>query len=171
LFRKFIEDKNVIMSNPDASINDVLKYSQGGKDLDATRVQSLAKFGQSLEQISNLQKNIKKEDTGPIIGAIRSYNPYDSNAQSLKAQLNSLIPNLARGVYGEVGVLTDNDIANYQKTVPSLKSTADTNKLVLAMTMKAIQNGFKSQLQTEAASGRDVSQFGGLLKQYDNKVN
>ena len=74
-------------------------------------------------------------------------------------------------MYGEVGVLTDNDIANYQKTVPSLKSTADTNKLVLAMTMKAIQNGFKSQLQTEAASGRDVSQFGGLLKQYDNKVN
>lgn len=39
------------------------------------------------------------------------------------------------------------------------------------MTLKGIQNGFKSQLQTEAASGRDVSQFSGIVKQYDNKVN
>lgn len=62
LFRKFIEDKNAIMSNPDAPFADVIKYSQGGKDLDSTRVQSLAKFGQSLQQVSDIQKNIKDED-------------------------------------------------------------------------------------------------------------
>lgn len=50
------------MSNPDAPFADVIKYSQGGKDLDSTRVQSLAKFGQSLQQVSDIQKNIKDQD-------------------------------------------------------------------------------------------------------------
>lgn len=62
MFRKFIEDKNSVMSNPDAPFADIIKYSQGGKDLDSTRVQSLAKFGQSLQQVSDIQKNIKDQD-------------------------------------------------------------------------------------------------------------
>lgn len=65
-------------------------------------------------------------------------NPYNTDAQVLKAQLSSLIPNLARGVYGEVGVLTDQDIQNYAKTIPNLTSTEDVNKAVLAMTLDTI---------------------------------
>jgi hypothetical protein len=58
----------------------------------------------------------------------------------LVAQINSVVPNIARGVYGEVGVLTDADIQNYAKTLPNIKSTEDTNKLVLAMTLKTMLN-------------------------------
>jgi hypothetical protein len=65
-------------------------------------------------------------------------NPYDTDAQTLKAQLQSLIPNLARGVYGEVGVLTDNDIHLYSQTVPNLKGTEDVNKAILAMTLQTV---------------------------------
>jgi hypothetical protein len=65
-------------------------------------------------------------------------NPYDTDAQTLKAQLQSLIPNLARGVYGEVGVLTDNDIKNYAQTIPNLTQTEDVQKAILAMTLDTL---------------------------------
>jgi len=98
-------------------------------------------------------------------------NPYDTPAQTLKAQLNSLIPNLARGVYGEVGVLTDADIVNYAKTIPNLTSTQDVNKAVLAMTLDTIANGYKKQLRTLVASGRDVSGFVSLYEEIQGQAD
>ena len=170
-FIAMVEDKSKVMEDPNANIYDILKYSKWGKDLWDSATTSLAKFWQALAQVWDLQKSISSETTWPILWTLRQYNPYDSNAQAFKAQINSLIPNLARGVYSEVGVLTDQDIENYAKTVPNLKSTADTNKLVMAMTLKAIQNGFKSQIQTQASAWRDVSLFAGDIKRYDAKIN
>jgi len=105
-YREFIDTKKKVMDNPDAKLEDILEYSRGGKDISDTTEQQLAKYNQALNQLGPLQDSISKTDTGPILGVIRSYNPYDADAQKLKAQINSLIPNLARGVYGEVGVLT-----------------------------------------------------------------
>jgi hypothetical protein len=102
---------------------------------------------------------------------LRSINPYDTDAQVLKAQLNSLIPNLARGVYGEVGVLTDADIVNYAKTIPNLTSTNDVNNAVLAMTLDTIAGGYKKQLRTLAASGRDVSGFVSLYEEIKSQAD
>jgi hypothetical protein len=135
------------------------------------RLKSLGKFSQALSQVGDLSKKIQETDTGPILGRIREFNPYDTNAQALKAEINSLIPNLARGVYGEVGVLTDADMVNYSKTVPNLKSTQDVNKLVLAMTLKTMINGFKSQIQIDGSAGRDVSAFAGTVKSYENRID
>jgi len=84
------------MEDENANIYDIMKYSQGGKDMGEERLKSLGKFSQALSQISDLSKRIQETDTGPILGAIRSYNPYDTNAQALKAEINALIPNLAR---------------------------------------------------------------------------
>lgn len=170
-YRQAVNYKNEVLKNPDASIQDIMDVSRGGKDLWETDGQQLAKYQQALNQLWPLQEAISKTDTGPILWALRSYNPYDTSAQSLKAQLNSLVPNLARGVYGEVGVLTDADIANYAKTVPNLKSTKDVNNAVLAMTLQAVANGYKSKLQTLASSGRDVSGFSGAYESIQRKVD
>jgi len=170
-YSSFLDEKAQVMEDENANIYDIMKYSQGGKDMGEERLKSLGKFSQALSQISDLSKRIQETDTGPILGAIRSYNPYDTNAQALKAEINALIPNLARWVYGEVWVLTDADIENYSKTVPNLKSTQDVNKLVLAMTLKTMINGFKSQIQIDGSAGRDVSGFAGTVRSYENKVN
>jgi hypothetical protein len=71
--------------------------------------------------------------------------------------LQSIIPNLARGIYGEVGVLTDKDIENYRKTLPNLSSTEDVRKSVLAMTTLNIQRSLENQLRINAETGNDVS--------------
>ena len=167
----FNNKKSAVMWDPNADIYEVMQYSQGGKDMWEERLKSLGKFSQGLSQVAELSKKVQETTTWPIIGRIRSYNPYDANAQALLAEINSVIPNIARGVYGEVGVLTDADIQNYAKTLPNIKSTEDTNKLVLAMTLKTMLNGFKWQIQIDGSAWRDVSGFVWTVKQYEDRIN
>lgn len=163
-FREFNKKKKEVMDNKDSSLSDILEYSRGGKDIAVTQAQSLEKYQSTLSKLEDITKQISTQTTGPIIGRLRGMNPYDTPAQTLKATLQSLIPGLARGVYGEVGVLTDSDIANYAKTIPNLASTEATNKAVLAMTLDTLAGGYKRQLATLAKSGVDVS---GLTSTYE----
>lgn len=136
-----------------------LAASAGGKPITDTFAQQLNKGLAVLGQLGVLQTNIKDVSTGPIVGAFRGANPWDTNAQTIKAQLNAIVPNLARGVYGEVGVLTDNDIAQYSKTLPNLKSPEDIRNAVLGITVDLIGKSVKRTLEINAANQKDVSGF------------
>jgi hypothetical protein len=145
-----------------------LANSAGGKPLTDTFAQKLDKGLTVLGQIGLLQNNIKDVKTGPIAGAFKGANPWDTSAQTIKAQLNAIVPNLARGVYGEVGVLTDNDIAQYSKTLPNLKSTEDIRNAVLGITVDLIGKSIKRTLEVNAANGKDVSGFIDLYTEMQN---
>lgn len=150
--------------NSSTYIQDVMAASAGGKAVDVATRTKFSKSLAVLGQLSELQKNITGESTGPIIGILRSANPYDTKAQLISAQIQAIVPNLARGVYGEVGVLTDNDIALYSKTLPNMKSTEAVRKAVLAMTIKTVQRTMEMDLQIAAGTGLDVA---GLKNVYD----
>lgn len=137
----------------------LLASTAGGKPITDTFAQSLNKGLNVLGQIGGLQTNIANTNTGPILGAFRGANPWDTNAQTIKAQLNAIVPNLARGVYGEVGVLTDNDITQYSKTLPTLTSTEDIRNAVLGITVDLIGKSIKRTLEINAANQKDVSGF------------
>lgn len=141
----------------------IIAASAGGKDVSDTFIQSFEKSSNVLSQIGELQKAIEGEVLDPILGIIRSNNPYDKKAQLIKAQLTSIVPNLARGVYGEVGVLTDNDIKIYSQTLPNLRSTEDVAKLLLGATVRTVQRSLENKIRTQAGFGRDVS---GIADQY-----
>lgn len=162
-------------------VEGVIKGSAGGKDVAESFITSFDKAANVVYQINDLQglfnsekldKNYVKQqekengiDLNPIWGKVRKFNPWDMNAQSIKASLQAIVPNLARGVYGEVGVLTDNDIKNYSQTLPTLTSTEDVRKAVLAITTKSVQRAIENKLKSQAASGRDVS---GYLQMYQD---
>lgn len=145
-----------------------LLSSAGGKPITDTFAQQLNKGLAVLGQIGGLQTNIKETNTGPIVGAFRGANPWDTNAQTIKAQLNAIVPNLARGVYGEVGVLTDNDIKQYSKTLPNLKSPDDIRNAVLGITVDLIGKSVKRTLEINAANQKDVSGFVDLYTEMQN---
>lgn len=168
-FRNFETQKKTVMDDRNSSIDQILEYSRGGTKLNQTAETQLEKYQQAMNQIDGLTKDIKWVTTWPIMGILSSNNPYDTKAQALKAKLTSLIPNLARGVYGEVGVLTDNDIANYSKTVPNLRSTEDVNKAILAMTLDTISNGYKAKIATLAKANFDVSGFKSIYEDIRNQ--
>lgn len=146
--------------------NDIVglaRASAGGKELDTTTLQKLEKTNMVVGELDDLSDLLTTEKTGPILGALRSKNPYDTKAVEIKALIQGLVPSLARGVYGEVGVLTDQDINNYIKTLPNLTSTDDQKKLLIDMTKKTLARTLQGTIKTQAMGGRDVSGFASLL--------
>jgi len=90
----------------------------------------------------------------------------DQSITDFKASVQRLIPKLARGVYGEVGVLTDPDIENYKKTVASIGQTEDANKMVMAQTQALIARGMRNKLEQLGKQGYNVSMYSQRLKTY-----
>lgn len=128
-----------------------------------------------LDQLDSLQANIAKQNkTGFITGKVNNVMAaigQNADVGTINAQLQAIVPNLARGVYGEVGVLTDNDIENYRKTLPTLTMPKDQNDAVLALTLKVVQKNLKNTLETAANSKMDVSRFAPQYQQVTNKIN
>lgn len=131
----------------------------------ASERENLGKFQRVIYQVSDLAKTLNKTSTDPILGKLKEFNPYSFDARSVNAQINALVPNVARGVYGEVGVLTDTDIARYLQTLPNITSTKQQNDFVTALTLKNAQRAFEIDLLNMANSGVNVS---GYVDTYKN---
>lgn len=129
------------------------------KEPSDTFLSSMEKTISVLGQLGVLQQNAAEAKLGPLLGAFREKNPWDTQAQTIKAQLSAIVPNLARGVYGEVGVLTDNDIRTYSKTIPNLTSTEDVRNAVLYITVDMIKRNIETKIKTQDAGQRDMSGF------------
>lgn len=143
-----------------------------------TFLTSMEKTMAVISQIGTLQESFSEDSvsgvdingnrvstpTGPIIGAFRSANPWDTKAQVIKAQLSAIVPNLARGVYGEVGVLTDNDIKQYSKTLPTLTSTESIRNAILYITVDQIRKNVEIKIKNQAAGQRDMSGYADVYR-------
>lgn len=148
-----------------------MRASVGGKAPDQSFRESFEKAVNVIGQLGDLRTNIDNEATGPIIGVIRSSNPYDVKAKQIEAQLTAIVPNLARGVYGEVGVLTDQDVALYKKTLPNLNSPEAVREVILGATMRSVQRALETKIRTAAGSKMDVSGLIGLYEQVKSQAD
>ena len=131
----------------------------GGRLLTQSEVEPLTNSMRVIDGLQDLKGAIGNTNTDPIIGFFRSMNPYDLKASQIDAAITQLVPQLARGTYGEVGVLTDTDMARYSGTLPNLTSTEAQNKAIMALTLRKVRSGFVSQLSAMESAGRDVSGF------------
>jgi LysM repeat protein len=138
---------------------DSIRKSKGGRVMTQGELKPITDIQTIVGQAETLTDLINSVDTGPIVGIIKSANPYDTKAQLMKAAVTAIVPKLARGVYGEVGVLTDADIENYSRTIANLKNTNDVNKAVMAMTLDIATRSLANQLNSLSAGQRDVSRF------------
>jgi len=77
----------------------------------------------------------------------------------LEGLLNAVIPNLARGVYGEIGVLTDKDVDLYKGTFISPKNDEEVNRALFGLTEKLVHGAIKRQLKTSANGRVNVSGY------------
>lgn len=140
----------------------MLASSPNKKALTDGQITKIEKAKTALLQLQNVNELMKDVKTGPFGGRLNkalSTIGGAPNSYAVNAALTGLVPTLARGTYGEVGVLTDADVNLYKKTIPNLTSTSAQNALVQASTLKVIQGGLRSQLETLARGGYDVSLF------------
>jgi hypothetical protein len=150
---------------------DSIRKSKGGRFLTQGELKPITDIQTIVGQTEALSTLVNSVDTGPIVGIVKSANPYDTKAQLMKAEITAIVPKLARGVYGEVGVLTDADIENYSRTIANLKNTADVNKAVMAMTLEIATRSLANQLNSLSAGGRDVSRFEAIYTGLNTKAS
>lgn len=155
-------------NTPAGFVQKLLTTANKDKQLDATERNQLSKMKSVISQIGSLQVNLQQNNkTGFIKGRVNNLltnlnlNP---DISEINAQITALIPNVARGVYGEVGVLTDADIKNYKGTLANITNSKDQNDAVLALTLRNAMKSYESILNTAANSGINVS---GWAKDYN----
>ena len=130
------------------------------KSPEGTERQTLGKYKFTLARLGELKEQLKVVgDTGPIVGVFRGANPWDVKARLLQSQITKIIPGLARGVFGEVGVLTDQDVALYSKTLGTLTSPEEINELLTSAAIKMVSNSYEDKLRGMAESKINVSGF------------
>ena len=135
---------------------------------------SISKAFAIVGQLGALQANLSKDQTsffGGNVKKIMANLGQNADAGVIQAQITALVPQVAKGVYGEVGVLTDQDTARYTKTLGNLTSPEAQNKAVTALTLTALRNGVKSKLDIASASKQDVSGFVPLYQNLTNQIN
>lgn len=149
----------------DAGRNAIIKSALYKKDISDSTLQKLTDMESVKWQLTSIESRLSKQSVWPILGALKKYNPYDTEAQVAMAELAGLTPKVARGIFGEVGVLTDTDIANYQKTLPNLTSTEEKNKFVIDFMRNLLARWVMKTIETQAKGQRNMSAF---IEDYDN---
>jgi hypothetical protein len=143
----------------------------GGKPLTSTEAKTLGDFDNVTYTLNLINDKLSKiEQRGPIVGRIRGANPYDVPAQEIENLVTSVVPGLARGVFGEVGVLTDTDVARYMKLVPNIKTYPE---LVLREFRNLSDKVLMSKLAKLNAlkdSGYDVSGFADQMEEAKKRM-
>lgn len=153
---------------PEFAYNEIAKSSQfGDQRLNDSRLEKLDQAQLALSGVQNLNSLLLQgEDginlTGPIKGRVRklvSSLGGDADAAAINATIQGLIPTVARGIFGEVGVLTDTDINNYKKTITNLTSTEDQNRLVSVIMLDVLSRSYENTLLNSARNQTNVSGF------------
>ena len=180
-----IEALNVLKNQAMQSWDTIwmMKASAWWTKVGETATQSIKKAFTVVNQLWTLQTQLWQKDLtmkdndwasvdlSPLTSWIRSRNPWDTDAQKMQSTLIAMIPNLARGIYWEVWVLTDNDVQLYMKTIPNLKQTDQVKKAVLALTLRTVRASIKDNMEIEAWNWSDVSWLAEKYKAVDDKVN
>lgn len=110
---------------------------------------------QGIKDTFDTDPNIK----GPFVGFVREFNPYDLTAQELRAKITAAVPNLARGVFGEVGVLTDADIANYKRLLPTTRNTEEAAGILFQFLSKKLETVYDDRLAVLEKQGYNTAGF------------
>lgn len=130
----------------------------GGKTVTATDTKQLGDFDSVIYTLNVIENKLKKiEQRGPLVGQVRGRNPYDPDAQEIENLVTSVVPGLARGVFGEVGVLTDTDVARYMKLVPNIKTNPESARRAFINLRDKVAASKLARLETLRDFGYDVS--------------
>jgi hypothetical protein len=139
------------------------RTADGLKELTQGETKKLEAIQQARVDLNTIEENLKKNfsslTTGPILGRLQKLNPWAEDARVTDQAVKGATPNLARGVFGEVGVLTDADRKVYESLIPTyLDNPAQAQRKLDALRSK-LESQEKLSLSTLASAGRDVSGF------------
>lgn len=168
-------NKAIEAKYPEKSDRLIASSAKFGQSLDASQELALQKAASTQQAIADSAAALSNMDTGPFMGWLKSKNPWNADAALAAMSSAGLSPLVAKGVFGEVGALTDSDLQRYGKTIPSITNTAVANKaaaryveaLVLKSSMATIENAAKNRRNVSAYA----EDYKAMRERYDELRN
>lgn len=150
---------------PNLPLNEVLQRSALGSKPNSTMLNQLGKFKSVNKQLKEISSMVGDPEmvTGPVVGRLRGLNPYDKDMKLLKQRLISVLPSMARGVFGEVGVLSEGDIKMYTQVLADPTLPKETVLEQMEFLIDLTREEYASKLEDLARGGYNVSNFAGTV--------
>ena len=180
LLRKEIDALNAPIESQGTGIEAIIANSSSNNsfmtDSQLEKVQQAELALGSLESLRSLMatEDDSFSDSGVVRGKVRSVLSalgQDAEAGAIAAQIQGLIPTVARGIFGEVGVLTDADINNYKKTLPNLTTPEEQNQLVTIIMYDVLSRSLATTLTSNARNGKNVSGFQDTYRNIEQTIS
>lgn len=168
---KLAQKKENAMSSGD--IQGVMAASAGSRALSQdlqNKFTSIEKVTGQLEDIATLLSDVNSE-TGIAFREVMEANPYSEKGREAKAKMIATLPELARGVFGEKGVLTDADMERYQKVLPELGDTEAVQEAVMVGLLTSLQRNIDTEVKIGAMSGYDLSGFTPMYNEMQTRID
>ncbi len=160
-----------IFNNPKVNTLRKLEASAWWKQMTQSMVNKIDIFQQAYNSVSTLEKHIQEANTWPISWEFTKANLWNTNTALINATAQATIPVVARWIYGEKWVLTNEDIENYKQTIPSLNHTPIQNAAIYEMNLHILRNWLINNLTNLAKSKYDVSLQSATLKWLNKDIN
>ena len=154
------------------SVNGITLVTQGGKivqalqnknanddlkPLTAEENKKLEAIQSSEGDIDRIEEALKAGNSGVVVGMLQKLWPWAVDSKKVEAMRNAAVPNLARGVFGEVGVLTETDVKRYIAMIPGLNSSPTQQATLIKELRTKLAATKLNSIQSLAAGNRDVS--------------
>ena len=147
-----------------------IRASAGSQMPSQKTIDTISAARGALANLETLESRINQFPTGPV-AQVLSLNPYSGQSAEIEQMITALVPGLARGVFGEVGVLTDTDIARYKKTIPDFSNPNGVKQVIMEGLKDIVQRKIMETLVTSAQMGQDVSGAGPIAQEIMEKMN
>lgn len=121
---------------------------------DATRVEDEDAVQDTLERNGI---KVKSGWVASQIDKLKKYYGGGGDVQLFYNEVQKLVPEIARGIFGEKGVLTDTDARRYASMIADPERPMDFNKLLLTMLRDQVRQRVKVTVEDLTGQGKDVS--------------
>ena len=101
---------------------------------------------------------------GPVTGRLKDLDPYNADVVRVQNLITQTVPNLARGVFREVGVLTDQDVARYTKTLENPQLTLQQAQNAYNDLIDKVNVSMQNQLDVWDAGNKRTKGFKQIYK-------
>jgi hypothetical protein len=144
------------------------KVADGQKELLGEELKHFGSLDRTKTDLDNidsfLKQNVDKDFfQGPFAGQVRKLWNWlglpDQDMALLNQQVAGATPTLARGVFGEVGVLTDADREEYKKQFPTITDKPELRAAKIEALKKKLDATKNTAIENFSAAGRDVEGF------------
>ena len=174
----FNPDDNFDIGTPENVVGWLAKSASSDKNIDQAQREQITQGLRAVSSVEALNEILfNGEDplsTGRAKGRwvkAKSKIAEDITTKEFEALVIGLVPTAARGLFGEVGVLTDTDTERYKQLIGNAKNTQEENAAIQTILMDVASQSIGITLETAARSNQNVSGFTGRYMDVIDRVD